>query len=265
MVCYLCSVELTDTHTHLFLEHFKDDIETVIGAAHQAGITRFFLPNIDSSTTESMLHLEQQFPDTCYAMMGLHPCSVSENYQEELAHVRLWHSKRKFVAVGEIGIDLHWDKTFLKEQKDAFKDQLVLAKELALPIVIHVRNSFNEVFEIVDELNDDSLYGIFHCFSGTLEQANKIIAYGGFKLGIGGVLTFKNSGLDEVIKSVELENLVLETDSPYLTPTPHRGQRNESKYVLNVAKKLAEVQEIELEEVARVTTANAKQIYKWDD
>ena len=252
---------LTDTHTHLFLEEFTDDVDEVIERAQQTGVHQFFLPNIDKSTTAAMLALAHKYPNCCFPMMGLHPCSVNETFESELEEVARWHDKEKFYAVGETGIDLHWDDTYIEQQKEALRVQIELAKKLALPIVIHVRESFNEVFEIIDELNGDGLTGIFHCFSGSIDQAQHIIDYEGFKLGIGGVLTYKNSGLDEVIKHIDLQHIILETDSPYLTPVPHRGKRNESSYVIHIAEKLAGVKGLSLEEVAEITTANAQTIF----
>ena len=258
---YALKMNFTDTHTHLFLEQFADDIDDVIVRAQQAGVQQFFLPNIDKSTTEAILKLANNYPNCCFPMMGLHPCSVNEAFESELQEVERWHTKEKFYAVGEIGIDLHWDDTFISQQKEAFRRQIELAKKLKLPIVIHVRESFQDVFEIIDELNDDHLTGIFHCFSGSLSQAQKIIDYTGFKLGIGGVLTYKNSGLDTVIKQINLQHIVLETDSPYLAPVPHRGERNESAHLVHIAEKLAEVKGLTIEDVANVTTANARAIF----
>ena len=194
-------------------------------------------------------------------MTGLHPCSVKDNYKEELGHVKKQLDSGKYIAVGEIGIDLYWDKTTLGIQQEAFATQINWAKEMGLPIVIHTRDSFNEIFEVVDELNDDKLFGIFHCFNGTLKQAQKIIEYGGFKMGIGGVVTFKNAGVDKVVKQLDLKHLVLETDSPYLTPTPHRGKRNESAYTRIIADKLSDLFEKPIEEIAEITTDNSKAVF----
>ena len=227
----------------------------------QLGVTRFFLPNIDSSSIDDLLTLTNTYPENCFPMMGLHPCSVKENFEEELAFVEDWLSKSKFYAIGEIGIDLHWDKTFYEQQEAAFRKQIELAKILKLPIVIHSRNSFDEIFNIIDDLNDDDLKGIFHCFSGTSEQAEKIIAYGGFKLGIGGVVTFKNAGLDKVVSQIDVKHIVLETDAPYLAPAPHRGKRNESAYLLHTAQKVADLYNISVDEIAEITTCNSKAIY----
>ena len=257
-------VQLTDTHTHLFAEEFDTDRTEAVQRALAAGVRKFFLPNIDSTSIAAMLVLEQQFPANCFAMMGLHPCSVNETYGEELAVVEHWLGKRKFSAIGEIGMDYHWDKTFIVQQKDAFTRQIDLAKKYSLPIVIHQRECFDDLFEIVRSKNDKSLKGIFHCFTGTIEEANKIISLGGFKMGIGGAVTYKNSTLPAVLKQVDIKHIVLETDSPYLTPVPHRGKRNESSYITFVAEKIAELKGIPLEEVATITTQNAEEIFGID-
>lgn len=246
-----------DTHTHLYLDQFKEDIDQVIHNALESGVSKMLLPNIDSHTIESMNALSTKFPGICYPMIGLHPSDVKENYLEELAIVKTEAQKGKYIAIGEIGIDLYWDKTFLKQQQDAFKAQIELAKSLGLPIAIHARDSFDEIFEILDELNDANLTGVLHCFTGNLEQAQRVINYGGFKLGIGGVATFKNGGLDKVIPHIGLEHLILETDSPFLAPTPYRGKRNESQYIPIVADKIAQMKGIKIEQVAEVTTDNA--------
>lgn len=252
---------LTDTHTHLYTHHFNDDIESVISNCIHKGIARLFLPNIDSSSIDGMMRLCKKHPNNCFPMMGLHPTSVKENYQEELVLVEDWLTKEKFCAIGEIGIDLHWDKSFLKEQEAAFRQQIVLAKKHDLPIVIHCRESFDEIFNVLDGLNNDKMRGIFHCFTGTLDQAKHIINYGGFKLGIGGVVTFKNSGLDKVVEQLDIKDIVLETDSPYLAPVPFRGKRNESTYLYNIAEKVADIYQISIEEVAEITTKNSKEIF----
>ncbi len=254
-------MQLIDTHTHLFLEQFDKDIDTVIDRAVSNGVDKMFLPNIDSSSAESMLKLSNKYPNNCFPLMGLHPTSVNENYENELKIVEEYLAKEKFYGIGEIGIDLYWDKKFFHEQEQAFIHQIKLAKKYALPIVIHVRNSFDEIFNLVDKYNDDKLKGIFHCFTGSYEQAKHIMEYGGFKMGIGGVLTFKKSNLGQVLKNVPLNYLVLETDSPYLAPTPFRGKRNESAYVVKVAEKLAEVYNISIEEVAKQTSKNAMQVF----
>jgi TatD DNase family protein len=252
---------LTDTHTHLYSKEFDTDRTILIQKAIDSGITRMFMPNVDSDSIPGMFLVEKQFPENCFAMMGLHPCSVASNYQQELQVVEYWLSKRKFVAIGEIGIDLYWDKTFIEQQQDAFRMQIQLAKKHELPYVIHARNSFDEVMEIVTEFKNDNLKAIFHCFSGTIEQAEQIVEMKNFKLGIGGVVTFKNSGLDKVVEAIDLKHLVLETDAPYLAPVPFRGKTNHPEYLLLVAQKIAEIKNISLEEVVEVTTQNSKEIF----
>lgn len=255
-------MHLIDTHTHLFAQQFDEDRSEVVHRALEKGVQQMLLPNIDSSSIQPILDLCTEFPNNCFPMMGLHPCDVKENYLEELAIFEEWLQKEKFVAIGEIGIDLYWDKKTLVIQEDAFRKQVDLAKKHKLPIAIHVRDSFDEVLAIVDELNDDNLSGVFHCFTGNETQANHIINYGGFKLGIGGVVTFKNSGLDKTLNTISIEHLILETDSPYLAPTPYRGKRNESSYVVLVAEKLAEIYGKSVEEIADITTQNAKALFK---
>ncbi len=251
---------LIDTHTHLYLPQFKDDIDTVIGHAQAEGIEKFYLPNIDSTSIDSMLELENRFPGKCFPMMGLHPCSVKKNYKQELAIVEEWLDKRAFCAVGEIGIDLYWDKTFLEEQKEAFLTQVGWAKELGIPIVIHARESLDILIDLVTKEQDGRLTGIFHCFTGTPEQARAIIGLG-FYMGIGGVLTYKNAGLDVTVKDIPLDYLVLETDAPYLTPVPYRGKRNESAYIRIIAEKLSEIKKMDFAEIAATSTTNAKKIF----
>ena len=251
-----------DTHTHLYSEEFSTDIDEVLQKAIDAGVEKFFLPNIDSSSVAGMHHLCEKYPQHCFPMMGLHPCSVKENYKEELAIAYNYLQRKKYVAVGEIGIDLYWDKTFYAQQVEAFETQINWALEFNLPIVIHCRNSFDEIFEVLTRFKKLPK-GIFHCFSGNAEQAQKIIAATNFKLGIGGVITFKNSGLDKAIENIDLKHLVLETDSPYLAPVPYRGKRNESSYIPLIAAKIAEVKKCSLLEVAATTTANAKEIFGW--
>lgn len=250
----------TDTHTHLYAAEFVNDRAEAVERAIAAGVTKFFLPNIDSSSVDSMLALCSRFPENCFSMMGLHPTSVKKNFEEELEKLKPYFSKEKIYAVGEIGIDLYWDKSFFPQQQIAFDRQIKWAKEFSLPIVIHTRNSFNEIIEILEKNKDGKLRGIFHCFSGNLEQAEKAISLG-FKLGIGGVLTYKNSGLDKVIAGIDMKHIVLETDSPWLTPVPYRGKRNESAYLILVAQKLAELKNISIEEVAKITSANAAEVF----
>ncbi|MCH2082746.1 MAG: TatD family hydrolase [Saprospiraceae bacterium] len=254
-------MKLIDTHTHLYAKQFEDDREEMMQRAFANNVGAFYLPNIDSSSIEEMLALEQSYPDHCFAMMGLHPCSVNESYKKELTTIKNWLDKRPFVAIGEIGIDLYWDKTFFEQQKEAFLTQVEWAKELDIPIVIHSRASTSIIIELLREVNDVRLRGIFHCFGGNLEEAEAIINLG-FSLGIGGVLTFKKSGLANTLESVDLKHIVLETDSPYLAPVPYRGKRNESSYILHVAEKLATVKQIGLDEVVRVTSENALAIFQ---
>jgi TatD DNase family protein len=256
-------MHLVDTHTHLYSDQFKEDREEMFKRAQENGISHFFLPNIDAGSIKGMNELVAKYPKSCYPMMGLHPCSVKENVEEELKLMKNeLDSSTSYVAVGEIGIDLYWDKTFLKQQEYAFRKQIEWAKEKGLPIVIHCREAFQEILQILDEVNDNRLTGIFHCFTGNEEQARNILAYGGFKLGIGGVITFKNAGLDKVVKTLSLNDLVLETDAPYLAPAPYRGKRNESAYLLLVAEKLAELFEVSMEEVQQITSQNAFSIFK---
>lgn len=251
---------LIDTHCHLYAEEFAASIEQVIQRAEKAGIKKFYLPAIDSAATEAMLSLEQHFPGKCIAMMGLHPCYVKENYRDELALVQDWLSKRKFAAVGEIGLDHYWDKTFVKEQEEAFRLQIEWSLQYNLPIVIHTRNAMQETINIVKEYAPRGARGIFHCFSGSLESAREIIKTG-FYLGIGGVVTYPKAGLAEVLEQINLEHLVLETDAPYLTPVPFRGKRNESSYLTYVVEKIAAAKNVSVEDVARATTANAEKIF----
>ncbi|MFI5149308.1 MAG: TatD family hydrolase [Bacteroidia bacterium] len=251
----------TDTHTHLYAEAFQDDRDEMIRHSIEAGVTRLFLPNIDSTSIPGLFSLVKAWPENCFPMMGLHPCSVNEHFQQELKVVEHWLSQKTFYAIGEIGVDLYWDKTFAEQQLYAFEFQIKLAKHYKLPIVIHTRNAFDEAFEVVEKHKGPDLKGVFHCFTGTKEEADKVISLGGFKMGIGGVLTFKNSGLDKVVEQIDLEHLVLETDSPYLAPVPHRGKRNESAYIRIVAEKLAEVKKTTPEEVARITTENSKHLF----
>ncbi|WP_452226595.1 TatD family hydrolase [Lacinutrix cladophorae] len=252
---------ITDTHTHLYSEAFDVDRKEMIQRAIAANVSRFFIPAIDSTYTESMLQLEADFPDNVHLMMGLHPTHVKENYKEELAHVEEMLAKRTFVAIGEIGIDLYWDKTTLGIQQDAFRYQIKLAKKYKLPIVIHCRDAFHEIFEILEEEKDDTLFGIFHCFTGNLEQARQAISYN-MKLGIGGVVTFKNGKIDQFLNQIDIKHIVLETDSPYLAPKPFRGKRNESSYIIKVLEKLSAIYEVSEEEIAKITTQNSKEIFR---
>lgn len=251
---------ITDTHTHLYSEAFDEDRDEMMTRALQNGVKRFFVPAIDSTYTERMFQLEKSYPDEVFLMSGLHPTHVKENYKEEIAHVEALLAERKFYAVGEIGIDLYWDKTFLTAQQEAFQYQIQLAKKYKLPIVIHCRDAFDEVFEVLEKEKDESLFGIFHCFTGTKEHAEKALSYN-MKLGIGGVVTFKNGKIDKFLHEIPLQNIVLETDAPYLAPTPFRGKRNESSYVMNVLEKVASIYDLSEEEVAKITTENSKTIF----
>ena len=251
---------ITDTHTHLYSEAFDDDRHDMVNRAIDAGITRFFIPAIDSNYTESMLQLKRDFPEHTFLMSGLHPTHVKENYNEELRHVEELLTQHKYYAIGEIGIDLYWDKTTLGIQQDAFRRQIQLAKRHNLPIVIHCREAFDEVFDILEEEKGDGLFGVFHCFTGDFEQAKRAISYN-MKLGIGGVVTFKNGKIDKFLNEIALKHIVLETDSPYLAPTPYRGKRNESFYILKVVEKLSEIYKLPQEEIASVTTQNSKTIF----
>lgn len=251
---------ITDTHTHLYSTEFDEDRDEMIQRAIDAGVSRFFIPAIDSAYTQAMYDLEKAYPENIFLMMGLHPTHVKDNYLEELQHIEEELAKRKFVAVGEIGIDLYWDKTHLPQQQDAFRKQIQLAKRHKLPIVIHCREAFDEIFEILKEEKSPDLFGIFHCFSGTYEQALQALSYN-MKLGIGGVVTFKNGKIDQFLNKIDLKHLVLETDSPYLAPVPFRGKRNESCYLVNVVSKLSEIYNVPQEEIAIVTTENSKAIF----
>lgn len=251
---------LTDTHTHLYSDAFSEDQKEMMKRAKDAGVSRFFIPAIDSGSTQAMYQLEQDFPGEVFLMMGLHPTSVKENYREELDHVKEQFKNRNFYAVGEIGIDLYWDKNTLELQQIAFKEQIQLAKKYKLPIVIHCRDAFDEIFEVLETENDEDLFGIFHCFTGTIAQAKRAIGFN-MKLGIGGVVTFKNGKIDTFLNQIDLKHIVLETDSPYLSPVPYRGKRNESSYLALVCKKVAEVYRISEEEVAKITTQNSKEVF----
>ena len=252
---------MIDTHTHLYSEEFDKDRAEMIARAKAAGVTRCFIPAIDSSYTERMFQLKNEYPDYVFLMNGLHPCNVKENYKEELTHVENLMPTHSFCAIGEIGIDLYWDKTFLKEQQEAFAWQIQLAKKHQLPIVIHCREAFEEVFEVLESEKGDDLFGIFHCFSGTEAQAHRAIGYG-LHLGIGGVVTFKNGNIDKFLRNINLKHIVLETDSPYLAPVPYRGKRNESAYIVQVADKLSDIYELPVDEIKRITTENATKIFK---
>ena len=253
-------MNFTDTHTHLYSESFDQDQGEMIQRALDAGVTRFFIPAIDSEYTQRMYALEKAHPDAVFLMMGLHPTHVKENYLEELAHVEEQFAARDFYAVGEIGIDLYWDKSTLHIQQEAFRRQIQLAKKYKKPIVIHCREAFDEVFAILESEKGEDLYGIFHCFTGTQEQAQQAISYN-MKLGIGGVATFKNGKIDQFLAQIPIEHIVLETDAPYLSPVPYRGKRNESSYLLLIAEKLATIYQLPLDEIAAITSKNADAVF----
>ena len=254
-------MQLIDTHTHLYVEAFDEDREQVIRSAFEAGVEHFVIPAIDSSYTERMYALEKSFPDNMHLMAGLHPCHVKENVAAELDKVKKQLQERNFCAVGEIGIDLYWDKTFLKQQQEAFAVQIEWAKAYQLPIVIHCRAAFDEIFEILEAHQAQDLFGVFHCFTGTLEQAKRAIDLN-FKLGIGGVVTFKNGKIDQFLNKLPLTSIVLETDAPYLSPKPFRGKRNETAYLPLILDKIAECYSQSREDIAAVTTQNAKALFK---
>jgi len=249
-----------DSHAHLYLDQFKEDIDEVISRALASNVQKIFLPNIDSSTTESMYELSAKYPEICFPMMGLHPCSVKENYKEELEHILEVKKTRKIFGVGELGIDLYWDKTFKEEQIEAFRIQIKWAIEWNLPIIIHSRDALHLTIPIVEELQDGNLSGVFHCFTGTAEDAERIQGVG-FYMGVGGVSTFKNGGMDQTLPAIDIKHLILETDSPYLAPKPYRGKRNESSYIPIVAQRVAELKDLTLEEVMEETTLNSQRLF----
>lgn len=253
-------MQLIDTHCHIYLDAFEEDRALMLARAKQQGVSQFYLPAIDSTTHDAMVQLGDAYPEVCIPMMGLHPCSVKEDYQKELAIVEAWMNRRDFVAIGEIGLDFYWDKTFVHEQHIAFEQQMQWALDRNLPIVIHTRNAMQETINAVQPFAKKGLKGIFHCFSGSYESAQQITKMG-FHLGIGGVLTYKNAGLPEALEKIGLEWMVLETDAPYLTPVPFRGKRNEPAYLEHVVKKLAETKGVSVEELATITTVNAQKIF----
>jgi TatD DNase family protein len=253
-------MQLTDTHTHIYY-HEGEALEQQMQRCLKNHIDRLFLPNVDVKSINRVMETVEAYPDNCFPMLGLHPCSVKEDFLESLSLIEEEVSKTKIVAIGEIGLDLYWDKTSLEIQKEAFRIQVSWAKKLRLPIVIHCRDAFDELFQLLEELKSDELYGVFHCFTGNVEQAERAISLG-FYLGIGGVVTFKNSGLDKVVEQVDLKHIVLETDAPYLAPVPFRGKENESSYLVYIAQKVADLHKISLEELAKITTENSKLIFK---
>ncbi len=250
-----------DTHAHIYSEEFNADRDSIIRKAYEEGVHKIYMPNIDHTSIDGMMELENKYPQQCISMMGLHPCYVKKDFEKELYLVEDWLNKRRFSAIGEIGIDLYWDKTFLSQQEEALKIQIALAEKHKLPIVIHCRNSFRETIDVIKSIKSEQLSGVFHCFSGTKEEAEEVISIG-FKIGIGGVATFKNGGLDKILPEINLEHIVLETDSPYLAPIPFRGKRNEPSYIPLIAKKLAEIKNITSEEVELITTKNALELFK---
>jgi TatD DNase family protein len=251
---------LIDTHSHVYSTDFIHDLDEVIQRAYSNDVRKIILPNIDSSSVKNLLNLVDIYPHICIPLMGLHPTSVNNDYQEELQVVEYWLKKRKFFGIGEIGIDLYWNTSFLEEQTHAFRFQLDLARQYELPVVIHVRDSFDEVYKVLQEENFKNLNGVFHSFTGTYEQAQMIIELG-FKIGVGGIVTFKKSGLDQVISKIDPSHLLLETDSPYLTPVPFRGKRNESSYLVYIAQKIAELHQMTVGEIAQITTENARKLF----
>jgi len=253
-------VIITDTHTHLYSEAFDEDRKEMIDRALKLNVSRFFIPAIDSSYTEAMFQLEKAYPDKVFLMMGLHPTHVKENYKQELKHVENMLNQRPFYAIGEIGIDLYWDKSTLTIQQEAFKYQIKLAKRYKLPIIIHCREAFDEIFEVLDQEKSEDLFGIFHCFAGNLQQAHQAISYN-MKLGIGGVVTFKNGKVDQFLNQIDLKHIVLETDAPYLAPVPFRGKRNESAYIIKVLEKLSLIYGVSEKQISEITTQNSKDIF----
>jgi TatD DNase family protein len=251
---------LIDTHCHLYATEFNEDIREVVKRAEDEKVFKIYLPAIDSTTHDAMVATEERYPQKCFAMMGLHPCYVKDNYLQELQLVEQWLDKRKFAAIGEIGLDFYWDKTYTLEQQSAFRKQIEMASQYKLPIVIHTRKAMAETIAVVKEYAAKGITGIFHCFSASYEEAVKIIDMG-FYLGIGGVVTYKNAGLAQVLQKIDLKHLVLETDAPYLTPVPFRGKRNESSYLKYIVEKLAVVKNTTVDEIALVTTANAQQLF----
>lgn len=251
---------LTDTHTHIYYHAGKATLDEQLQRCFDKNIRRLFLPNVDTASVSLVTDVVRAYPTNCFPMLGLHPCSVKENYKEELQQLEHLLSEHTIYAIGEIGLDLYWDKSTLNFQREAFRIQVGWAKAMGLPIDIHCRGAFEELFDLLDELKDDKLFGIFHCFTGTPDQAKRAIDLG-FSLGIGGIVTFKNAGLDRVVKEISLQHIVLETDAPYLAPTPYRGKENESSYLYHIADKVADIHGIEISEVARITTENSRRIF----
>ncbi len=254
------NMKFADTHAHIYSSKFRNDLPEMLERTFEAKVEKIYMPNIDHTSIDGMLEIEEKYPKNCFSMMGLHPCSVKADFEKELYIVEDWLAKRKFTAVGEMGLDLYWDKTFLEQQKEAFRIQANLAKKYQIPLVIHSRNAMPQTIALLEELKEDNLFGVLHCFTGTEEEAQKLIAMN-FKLGIGGVVTFKNGGVAEVIENIDLQHLILETDSPYLAPKPYRGKRNETSYIPLIAQKVADVKEVSLEKVAQITSENAQKLF----
>ena len=250
-----------DSHTHLYLDAFKEDQEQMIQRAMKSGVKRMLLPNIDRLSVDSMFSLVENYPDNCFPMMGLHPTSVKENYLEELKHIESQLDRKGIIAIGETGIDLYWDQSFLKQQEEVFHTQIKWAMELDLPLVIHARESFPEIFKALDKTGGPGLRGVFHSFTGTREDLQKALSFN-FMIGINGIVTFKNSNLGEVVQAVPLERLLLETDSPFLSPVPYRGRRNESSYLVEIAVRVSEIYNLTKEEIGQVTTQNALRLFQ---
>lgn len=254
---------MIDTHCHIYTSQFSEDVDLAIMNAMSQNVTKILMPNIDKASVTEMNRLAEKYPSVCYPMMAIHPCDVKEDFKEDLSYVDAELATGKYIAVGETGIDLYWEKKLIEQQKESFQAHLQFGKKYNLPVIIHIRDSFDEVFEVIEKEASDELNGIFHCFTGTIEVANRAIELG-FSLGVGGVSTFKKSHLPEVLKQIDNKHLVLETDSPYLAPTPYRGSRNEPSYIPYIAQKLAEVKGLTIDEVAEFTTENAKRIFKLD-
>ena len=252
---------LADSHAHVYSEQFKPDRDAMLNRAHEAGVQTIYMPNIDHTSIEVMLETEARFPQQCHSMMGLHPCSVGKHFEKQLYEVEEWLGKRPFAAVGECGIDLYWDKTHLAEQQEALRIQIALAKQYQLPLVLHTRDAFRETADLIEATQDGTLRGVFHCFSGSKEEAEEVVRLG-FKLGIGGVATFKNGGLDQTLPGLAPEHLLLETDCPYLAPMPHRGKRNEPAYLPLIARRLADILGKDEAEVVEATTRNTKELFR---
>lgn len=250
----------TDSHAHIYLKEFDGDRKDIISRCAENGVDKIYMPNIDHTSIDNMLEVEAKFPEHCMAMMGLHPCSVKNDFEKELYIIENWLSKRNFSAIGEMGTDLYWDKTYWEQQKEAFVMQVGWAKQYDLPIVIHCRESIDETIALVEEHHDDKLRGVFHCFTGDVEQAKRISKLG-FYFGLGGVSTFKNGGLDKVIPELDIETVLLETDSPYLAPVPHRGKRNEPSYIPIIAERVAKLKNISMSELQMITSTNAQNLF----